>query len=42
MTNTTNCKINSVQLTITAEFNQAQIELAVSKFEAVVIEDKVA
>ncbi|MGN6166465.1 MAG: hypothetical protein ACTHOF_18185 [Flavisolibacter sp.] len=42
MTNTTNFKINSVQITITAEFNQAQIELAISTFQAVVVEDKVA
>jgi len=42
MTNTNNFKINSVQLTITAEFNEAQIELAISTFEAVVIENKVA
>jgi hypothetical protein len=42
MTNTTNFKINSVQVTITAEFNQAQIELAISTFYAVVVEDKVA
>lgn len=42
MTNTNNFKINSVQLTITAEFNEAQIELAISTFEAIVIENKVA
>ncbi|MGN6402036.1 MAG: hypothetical protein ACTHMD_16370 [Flavisolibacter sp.] len=42
MTNTTNFKINSLQITITAELNQAQIELAVSTFHAVVVEDKVA
>jgi hypothetical protein len=42
MTNTTNFKINSVQLTLTAEFNEAQIEFAISTFEAVVIENKVA
>ena len=42
MTNTNNFKVNSVQLTITAEFNEAQIELAVSTFGAVVVENKVA
>jgi hypothetical protein len=42
MTNTSNFKINSVQVTITAEFNQAQIELAISTFSAVVVENKVA
>lgn len=42
MTNTANFKINSVQITITAEFNQAQVELAISTFYAVVVEDKVA
>ena len=42
MTNTTTFKINSVLLTLTAELNTSQIELAVSNFSAVVIEDKVA
>jgi hypothetical protein len=42
MTNTNNFKINSVQLTLTAEFNEAQIDLAISTFKAVVIENKVA
>jgi len=42
MTNTNNFKVNSVDLTITAEFNEAQIELANSTFQAVVVEDKVA
>ena len=42
MTNTNNFKINSVQLTITAEFNEMQIELAAATFNAVVTEDKVA
>lgn len=42
MTNTTNFKINSVQLTLTAEFNQSQIELAMSTFFAVIVEEKVA
>jgi hypothetical protein len=42
MTNTNNFKINSVQLTITAAFNEDQIELAVSTFSAVEIENKVA
>ena len=42
MTNTTNFQINTAQLMLTAEFNEAQIELAVSTFEAVVVENKVA
>ncbi|MGZ3849923.1 MAG: hypothetical protein ACXVMS_17120 [Flavisolibacter sp.] len=42
MTNTTNFKINSVQLTLTAEFNQAQTDLAISTYHAVVVEDKAA
>jgi len=41
-TNTNNFNINSVQITLTAEFNDAQIQLAISTFEAVVVEEKVA
>ncbi len=42
VTNTMNYKINSVQLTLTAEFNPVQIELAISGFDAIIEEDKVA
>ena len=41
-TNTNNFKINTLQLTLTAEFNDAQIQLAVSGFDANVVEEKVA
>ncbi|SHE35225.1 hypothetical protein [Flavisolibacter ginsengisoli] len=41
-TNTSNFKINTLQLTLIAEFNDAQIQLAVSGFDAVVVEEKVA
>lgn len=42
VTNTMNYKINSVQLTLTAEFNSVQIQLAISDFDAIIEEDKVA
>ncbi len=41
-TNTNNFKINTIQSTLTAEFNDAQIQLAIAGFEAVVVEEKVA
>jgi hypothetical protein len=41
-TNTNNFKINTLQLTLTAEFNDTQIELAVSSFDAIIVEEKVA
>ncbi|HEU0109442.1 MAG TPA: hypothetical protein VFQ73_01145 [Flavisolibacter sp.] len=41
-TNTLNFKINSVSLTITAQWNEAQIELALTKFKASVAKSKAA
>ncbi|HJW18552.1 MAG TPA: hypothetical protein VJ499_15590 [Flavisolibacter sp.] len=41
-TNTNNFRINTIQLTLTAEFNPSQIELAISGFDGVIVEEKVA
>ena len=42
MTNTLNCIVNTELMLISAEFNEAQVQLAVSTFQATVKEDKVA
>jgi len=34
LTNTLNCRINSVDCTITSEFNEAQVKLAETMFQA--------
>ena len=42
LTNTNNFKIDTNTLTITAEFSEAQMELAVQSFEGVLVLDKAA
>jgi len=39
LTNTLNCKIHSVDCTITSAFNEIQVKLAESMFQARVFED---
>ena len=42
LTGTNNCNINSVLLSLSAEFNEAQIQMAVTAFGAVLQKSKVA
>ena len=39
LTNTLNCRIHSLDCTITAEFNEAQVKLSESMFKARAIEN---
>jgi hypothetical protein len=40
LTNTLNCRINSVECTISSEFNEIQVKLAESMFQARPIENE--
>jgi hypothetical protein len=40
LTNTLNCSINSVECTISSEFNEIQVKLAESMFQARPIENE--
>jgi hypothetical protein len=39
LTNTLNCRIHSIECTITSEFNEAQVKFAASMFKARALEN---